>query len=279
MGDVQAGELGLAGAVAGQVEMVQEPVVQRSVGIELQGADGVGNPLHRVALAVGPVVGGIDAPPVAGAVVGVMADAVQHRIAHEHVLVGHVDAGPQHSLAVGELAGGHPPEQVQVLLGAAVAPRAVGACLGEAAPVLGDGLGVLVVDVGQAGHNQVFGPLVELIEVVRRVQGAPVGFVAQPGDVLLDGSHEVGPLRLGVGVVEAQVAGAAELGGQVEVQADRLGVADVEIAVGLGGESGLHPAIEGAIGDVLADQAADEVAALAGLIASRIPGIAHIHHP
>ena len=42
-----------------------------------------------------------------------------------------------------------------------------------------------------------------------------------------------------VGVVEAQVALAAELVGEAEVQADGLGVADVQVAVGLGRKAGV----------------------------------------
>jgi len=44
-----------------------------------------------------------------------------------------------------------------------------------------------------------------------------------------------------VGVVEAQVAGAAVLERQAEIEADRLGVAEVQIAVGLGREAGADP--------------------------------------
>ena len=47
-------------------------------------------------------------------------------------------------------------------------------------------------------------------------------------------SDELGLLGGRVGVVEAQVAGAVVLLGDTEVEADRLRVADVEIAVGLG---------------------------------------------
>ena len=70
VGEVQAGELALAGLMAGQGKPVQEPVVQRPVGVELQAAQRVGDPFDGVALAVGPVVGGVDAPVVAGAEVG-----------------------------------------------------------------------------------------------------------------------------------------------------------------------------------------------------------------
>src|SRR5690606_10797385 len=48
-------------------------------------------------------------------------------------------------------------------------------------------------------------------------------------------------LLLGIGVVETQVAAPAELVGHPEVQADRLGMADVQIAVRLGREAGADP--------------------------------------
>ena len=63
----------------------------------------------------------------------------------------------------------------------------------------------------------------------------------------------------GVGVVEAQVGLAAELGGEAEVQADRLGVADVQIAVGLGRKARMHAAAELVGLQIVEDDVADEV--------------------
>jgi hypothetical protein len=45
-------------------------------------------------------------------------------------------------------------------------------------------------------------------------------------------------LLLRVGVVEAQVAGAGVVQGQAKVQADRLGMAEMQVAVGLRREAG-----------------------------------------
>ena len=82
---------------------------------------------------------------------------------------------------------------------------------------------------------------------------------AEPADVLLDRLDVLDVLFRGVGVVEAQVAGAAELGGDAEIEADRLGVADVQVAVGLGREargdtSGVLPRA-----DVLSHDGPDEI--------------------
>ena len=61
---------------------------------------------------------------------------------------------------------------------------------------------------------------------------------AEPADVRFDRVDVLDVLLEGVGVVEAEVAGAAVLLRDAEVQADRLGVADVEVAVRLGREAG-----------------------------------------
>ena len=74
----------------------------------------------------------------------------------------------------------------------------------------------------------------------------------------MESTYSVSSLR-GVGVVEAQVALAAELGGQAEVQADGLGVADVQVAVRLGRKARVHaPAVLVGL-QVLEDDVADEM--------------------
>ncbi len=60
----------------------------------------------------------------------------------------------------------------------------------------------------------------------------------EPAHVALDGI-DIFLLFLGrIGVVEPQMAAAAEFLGDAEVQADRLGVADMQIAVRLGRKAG-----------------------------------------
>ena len=98
-----------------------------------------------------------------------------------------------------------------------------------------------VVDVGLARLDQQDRPLVELLEVVGGVVEVLAPVEAEPAHVLLDGVDVLLLFLGGVRVVEAQVAAAAELLGDPEVQADRLGVAEVEVAVGLGREAGDRP--------------------------------------
>src|SRR5881227_3717709 len=84
------------------------------------------------------------------------------------------------------------------------------------------------------------GPLIELLEIVRRVIEVPAPVEAEPAHVALDGVDVFLVLLGGVGVVEAQMTAAAEFLGDAEIEADRLGVADMKIAVRLRRETGDH---------------------------------------
>ena len=96
----------------------------------------------------------------------------------------------------------------------------------------------LVVDIGLAGADQVLGPIVELLEIVRRVIKVLAPVKAEPAHVALD-RVDIFLLLLGrIGVVKAQVAAAAEFLRDSEIEADRLGMADMQIAVRLRREAG-----------------------------------------
>ena len=124
--------------------------------------------------------------------------------------MGHVDLRTEDLLPFRVLAGFHLAEELQVLLRGAVAPGARGAGLVHGAAVQADLLLVLVIDIGEAPLDEVLGPFVQLVEVVRRIEFL-VPMEAQPLDVLLDGVHVLGVLLRGVRVVVAEVRLAAVL--------------------------------------------------------------------
>ena len=137
-------------------------------------------------------------------------NAVEHRIAQIDVARRHVDLGAQHARAVRELAGAHAAEQVEILLDAPLAKRAVLARLGQRAAVGAHLLLRLVVDIGLAGADQMLGPGVKLLEIVRGVVEVLAPVEAEPAHVALD-RVDVFLLLLGrIGVVETQMAAAAE---------------------------------------------------------------------
>ena len=86
----------------------------------------MGDALERVLDRMGEVVHRINAPGVAGAVMMESVDAVDDRVAHVEVAGSEVDLGAQRHAAVGELAGSHAAEEVEVW----VSPRNSRICSG-----------------------------------------------------------------------------------------------------------------------------------------------------
>ena len=82
---------------------------------------------------------------------------------------------------------------------------------------------------------------------------------AEPAHVALDGVDVLLLLLGRVGVVEAQMAAPAELLGDAEVEADRLGVADVQIAVRLGRKARHHGRVPLGV-EIGLDDVANEIA-------------------
>ena len=101
-----------------------------------------------------------------------------------------------------------------------------------------------IADVGLAGLDELDGPLVQLVEVVGGVEEAVFPVEAEPADVLHDGIDVLLLFLFGVGVVEAEIGLAAEFRGEAEIQADRFGVADVQIAVRLRRKARVHAAVD-----------------------------------
>ena len=215
--------------------------------------------LDGVGLAVRPVVDRIDAPRVAGPLMRDLANAVHHGIAQVEVRRAHIDLRAQRPAAVVELARAHAREEIEVLLHGPVAVGTLAPGLRQRAARLAHLLRGEVVDVRLAGLDELHRPLVERLEVVAGVMEVLAPVEAEPAHVVHDRVDVFLALLGGVGVVEAQVTAAAIVMRQTEVDADRLGVADVQIPVGLGRKASDDPAVETAGAIVFLDDLADEV--------------------
>ena len=91
----------------------------------------------------------------------------------------------------------------------------------------------LIVNISLAGADEVLGPFVELLKIVRGVVEVASPIEAEPAHVVLDGIDIFLLLLDRIGVVEPKVAATTEFLGNAEVEADRLGVADMQIPVRL----------------------------------------------
>ncbi len=142
-------------------QLVEEPVVERPMVLELERAQRMRRAFDRVRQRVRVVVHRIDAPLATRALMRDLADSIQRRIAQIDVRRRHVDLGAQHARAFVEVAAPHRLEQPQVFLDGAVAIRAVLAGLRQRAAVLANVVGVLVIDVGEPALDELDGAVVD----------------------------------------------------------------------------------------------------------------------
>ena len=147
-------------------ELVDEPIVERTVGHELKRADGVCNAFEVVALPMCKVVHRVGFPAAACAVVLLVDDAVDDGVAEVHVGVGHVNLRTQYHGALGQFTAVHFLKQSQILLYGAVAERAVNTSLRGRAFLCCNLLAGLLVDVSFAFAYQLHGKVPQLLEVV-----------------------------------------------------------------------------------------------------------------
>src|SRR5205085_9132160 len=131
----------------------------------------------------------------------------------------HVDLRPEDMGAVLELARTHAAEQIEILLDRTVAVWAVSSRFGERPPVLANLLGVQAVDICQIAADQLNREVIESLEIVRRIK-EPVPLESEPRDVFLDGVDILDVFLGRIRVVEPQVARAAVLICDAEIQAD-----------------------------------------------------------
>jgi len=240
-------------------QRVEDPVIQLAVVLELQSAQRVRDALDGIRDAVRKVVQRIDAPFVPGAMMRRLQDAIQDRVTHDDVRRGHVDLGTQDPGAFVELAGPHASEQVQVLGDGTVPVWAVPAGLRQCAAIRANLLRGQVVHVRLAHLDQLLGVGIQLIKIVGCIVLAVAPVKPQPVDAIPHGLDVLGALLDRVRIIESQIAEPAKLLGDAEVQADRLRMAQLRVAVRFGRKPRVHAAAVLARPCVLCNDRADEI--------------------
>mmetsp|Transcript_34705 Transcript_34705/g.83987 ORF Transcript_34705/g.83987 Transcript_34705/m.83987 type:complete len:207 (+) Transcript_34705:1959-2579(+) len=192
------------------------------------------DPFNGIGQRVRKIVHWVDAPVRPRPVVrGAVLDTIQHRVPQEHVGIRHVDLGSEDGLSVFELPLSHLLEQLQILLRSTVSVRRRGPgdfdCSSHVTDLFWCARIHKRVPLLDQGHRVV----VEGLEVVRGIEHL-VRCEAQPFDVVYDGVYVLHVLCERVCIVEAEVAFSFVFLGQPEIEADRLGVADVQVSVWLG---------------------------------------------
>ena len=244
VGHVQASKLALLGMVR-QRAVIDNPLVQRTMVLELDRAHGVRDAFQCVLNRVRKVIERIDAPLVTLTVMVCADDAVDRRVTHVHVGRRHIDLGTQGLRTIRELAVAHVLEQLQVLLDRTITVRAVLARLGQRAAVLTDFVLGQVAHVRLACLDECNCAVIAGLKVIRAVEDTTVGHLTgQPLDIFLNGLYIFVVLTHRVGVVKTQIELTIVLLSDRPVDVDRLSRADVQVAVGLGRETGVDLLIE-----------------------------------
>ena len=111
-----------------------------------------------IGLSVSVVIGGIDTPFVAGAVMFGMTNSVHDRVTEEHVSVAHIDFCAEYVGAVGEFAGAHAAEEIEIFGDGSIAPGAIDAGFHRGSSAGANFFQWQAADVGEPIVDQFFGP-------------------------------------------------------------------------------------------------------------------------
>ncbi len=134
-------------------------------------------------------------------------------------------------------------EQIEIFFEAPLAPGAVPAGLRERAAGRAYLLGRLIIDISFASADKIFSPFIELLKIVGRVVEVRSPIKAEPADIALNSVDIFLLLFERVGVVKPQVTSARELLCNSEVEADGLGMTNMQVTVRLRWKPGNHRAV------------------------------------
>ena len=216
----------------------KRPIVERALVFEFKRANGVGDVFKRIFDWVSKGVHRVDAPLVTRAMVFGKADTIDCRVTQVDIGACHINLGTNHHGAFGVLTVAHFAEKTKVFFNRAVTIGGVLSRFGQSAAIGMHFFRGLFVDVGKAGLHEVLCAVVHPLEVVacevEIIFFAVLPIKAQPLHRLFNGVDVLLVFLDRIGIVKAHVAVAAVVTSQTEIQADTLGVTNMQIAIGFG---------------------------------------------
>ena len=209
---------------------------------------------------MGEIIERIDAPSIAGSVMGRMEDAVNDRVSHDHIRRSHVDLRAKYLLAVGILAFLHFFKKLQVLFDASISIRTFLARMAQIAAGIVDFFTGLVIHISEALADEYASKFIEFREIVGRIVHRFLPLKAQPLHVFQDGIHILYFFLRRVRIVETHIRLAMILLADAEIQANTLHVADMKISIRFRWETGQHLVIGiDMVGNIFIDFRFDKV--------------------
>ena len=147
----------------------------------------------------------INAPGVAGSVVGHMSNTVDDRITHVHVRRCHIDLGTKNFFSIGIFAFFHFLKKLKVFFYGTVTVRAFFSRFCQCPSVLANLLRCQVTDIGFAFFDQLHCCFIHLVKVIGCEKQSVFPVSTQPFDIRLDGLYKLNSLLGRVGVIKTHV--------------------------------------------------------------------------
>ena len=143
---------------------------------------------------------------------------------------------------------------------------AVPARFRQGAPVFPYLIGAEAVDVGLALFNQLNGVIIKPVKIIGGEIKPVLPVKTQPAYVVLDGLNILHIFLFRIGVIETQVALAAEFPRQSEVKTNGFGMADMQVTVWFRRETGMDPTLVFARGQVFLNNPAYKINRRCGVV-------------
>ena len=236
--DAKTRKLDLTG-LAGDGNVVHNPIIERTMVFILEGAKGMGYAFKSVLNRVGKVIHGEDAPFCALTVMLDILDAVNNGVAHIEVAACKIDLCAESIFALGELTVAHTGKKIKAFLDRTVSVGR-GCRSSDITAVSFELFGAQLANIGKTLVDKLNGVFIILLKIVASVEETVAPIKTKPVDVFLNSVNILGVFLCRVGVIHTEVAKAAKFFGSTEIYAKSLAVTDVEIAVGLRGETGMN---------------------------------------
>ena len=244
----------------GDFKNIKEPVVKRAVISKFQSAEGVGNLFNWIRQAMGKVIHRVDGPFAAGAVMTCFQNSINSRITHVQIWRRHIDFCSQNVASFWKFAVTHPCKKVEIFLHWPLPVRTVFTWFGESAPEPSHFICIEVADIGLANFDQLDGIFIKLIKIVGGVKKIITPVKSQPFDIFKNGLYISILFLAGIGVVKTHMTDAGRVfQGDAEVEADGLGVTDMEETVWLRRKTSHQPTVIFVITQILSNNCPDKV--------------------
>ena len=221
-------------------QLTNDPVIKRTMVFEFQCTDGVCDSLDSILDRMSKVIHWINAPGVAGSVVGHMSNTVDDRITHVHVRRCHIDLGTKNFFSIGIFAFFHFFKKLEIFFNRTVTVRALFSRICQSSTVLADLIGSQVTDISFSFFDQFDGCFIHLSKVIRSKEKSVLPVSTKPFDISFNRFYKFTFFFCRVCIIKTHIKLAVVFLGKSVIQKNGFGMSDMEVSIRLRWEAGVY---------------------------------------